>query len=190
MGRWRDPKRYQGAMVAIASVVAKLKLLEIYPNDRRAGSRLSRLPWQKPRKLKMQVRLHPHAVWSSLARTESHGFLAPCKLQWKRYKVKPRSLEIEQVRSFTSLQMVHAHTHTQTPRCREAFLEDALLDTDQSDQNANKAQIVLKRNEAKLCASHGEMPGISEDAARCWAKTFARIARCAAKWARPSWFRA
>ena len=28
----------------------------------------------------MQVRLHPHAVWSSLARTDSHGFLAPCKL--------------------------------------------------------------------------------------------------------------
>ena len=27
-----------------------------------------------------QVRFHPHAVWSSLARTDSHGFLAPCEL--------------------------------------------------------------------------------------------------------------
>ena len=27
---------------------------------------------------KLQVRFHPHAVWSSLARTDSHGFLAPC----------------------------------------------------------------------------------------------------------------
>ena len=31
--------------------------------------------------------------------------------------------------------------------------------------------------------------GISEDAARSWARTFARIARCAARWAKPSWFR-
>ena len=29
----------------------------------------------------------------------------------KRYKVKPRSLEIKQVRHITSLQMVHTHTH-------------------------------------------------------------------------------
>ena len=27
---------------------------------------------------KLQVRLHPHTVWSSLARTDSDGFLAPC----------------------------------------------------------------------------------------------------------------
>ena len=27
---------------------------------------------------KLQVRFHPHAVWSSLARTDRHGFLAPC----------------------------------------------------------------------------------------------------------------
>ena len=46
-GRWRGPKRYQGATIAIASVVAKLKILEIYPNDRHAGSRLCLLPWQK-----------------------------------------------------------------------------------------------------------------------------------------------
>ena len=42
----------------------------------------------------MQVRLHPHVVWSSLARTDDHGFLAPCN--W----------------SFTSVQMFHTHTHT------------------------------------------------------------------------------
>ena len=28
---------------------------------------------------KLQVRFHPHVVWSSLARTDNHGFLAPCK---------------------------------------------------------------------------------------------------------------
>ena len=45
----------------------------------------------------------------------------------------------------------------------------------------------LKRKEAKsMCNSHGDLSVISEDAARCWAKTFARIARGAAKWARPS----
>ena len=27
---------------------------------------------------KLQVRFHPHTVWSSLARTDSDGFLAPC----------------------------------------------------------------------------------------------------------------
>ena len=31
---------------------------------------------------------------------------------------------------------------------------------------------------------------ISEDAARCWARTFPKIARCPARWAGPSWFRA
>ena len=30
------------------------------------------------RKNEMQVRLHPHVVWSSLARTDNHRFLAPC----------------------------------------------------------------------------------------------------------------
>ena len=39
----------------------------------------------------------PHTVWSSLARTDSDGFLAPCI-----------------VRSFTSFQMVH--THASLPR--------------------------------------------------------------------------
>ena len=29
---------------------------------------------------KLQVPFHPHVVWSSLARTDNHGFLAPC---WK-----------------------------------------------------------------------------------------------------------
>ena len=44
IGQRRDPKRHQGATIAIASVVSKLKMLEIYPNDRHAGSRLFRLP--------------------------------------------------------------------------------------------------------------------------------------------------
>ena len=34
--------------------------------------------WRKIGKL--QVRFHPHAVWSSLARTDSHGFLPPCNI--------------------------------------------------------------------------------------------------------------
>ena len=33
----------------------------------------------------------------------------PCKLQWKRYTVKPRGLEIKQIGSCTSLQIVHTH---------------------------------------------------------------------------------
>ena len=43
---------------------------------------------------KMQARFHPHTVWSSLARTDSDGFLAPCI-----------------VRSFTSFQMVHTYIY-------------------------------------------------------------------------------
>ena len=30
-----------------------------------------------------QVRFHPYAVWSSLARTDSHRFLAPCCVCWR-----------------------------------------------------------------------------------------------------------
>ena len=30
-------------------------------------------------KYKVQVRFHPNVVWSSLARTDNHGFLAPCE---------------------------------------------------------------------------------------------------------------
>ena len=44
-----------------------------------------------------------------------------------------------------------------------------------------------------MCSCQGDMSIISEDAARCWARTFAKIARCAARcaarWARPSWFK-
>ena len=54
--------------------------------------------WRKIGKL--QVRFHPHAVWSSLARTDSHGFLAPCSIiYW----------------IFTSIQMVHTHTCFRVP---------------------------------------------------------------------------
>ena len=63
---------------------------------RHAGSWLSRLPFtstdcnkiqveieanpEQQMITTVQVRLHPHVVWSSLARTDDHGFLAPCWL--------------------------------------------------------------------------------------------------------------
>ena len=67
---------------------------------RHGGSRVSHVP---SRKL-LQVRFHPHTVWSSLARTDSDGFLAPCKHNVEKTRTTKRS--------FTSMQMVHTHTHT------------------------------------------------------------------------------
>ena len=40
----------------------------------------------------------PHVVWSSLARTDNHGFLAPCTLL---------KCQRQERRGFTSVQMVH-----------------------------------------------------------------------------------
>ena len=68
------------------------------------------------------------------------------------------------------------------PRCRGAFLEDAQLDTDQNDQNANSPQMIASKEKGIYVLLSS---GISEDAARCWARTCARIDRCAARLARP-----
>ena len=54
---------------------------------------------------KLQVRLHAHAVWSSLARTDSHGFLAPSIVK-KREKTKERKREKFYIYSDVT------HTHT------------------------------------------------------------------------------
>ena len=72
---------------------------------RHGGSRVSHVPsWRI-----LQVRFHPHTVWSSLARTDSDGFLAPC-------------LNVKQKKgSFTSMQMWHTHTH---PAEAGFFLEE------------------------------------------------------------------
>ena len=45
--------------------------------SRQDGSWVGHVPWRKIKKV--QVRFHPHVVWSSLARTDNHGFLAPCE---------------------------------------------------------------------------------------------------------------
>ena len=63
----------------------------------------------------MQVRLYPHAVWSSLARTDSHGFPGHLQIAMKKTLRSNREAwgnQIKQVRSSTFLQMVHTHTHT------------------------------------------------------------------------------
>ena len=68
---------------------------------------------------KLQVRFHPHAVWSSLARTDSHGFLAPWSLKnersnhtcWKSGKWKTDAQRRQQVEV---LHLFRCFTHTDT----------------------------------------------------------------------------
>ena len=69
----------------------------------------------------MKVRLHPHAVWSSLARTDSHGFLAPCceiavtksLVQDRKKQLKKGNRRLEVLHLFRWFTHTHTHTHTQ-----------------------------------------------------------------------------
>ena len=54
------------------------------------------------------VFFHPHTVWSSLARTNSDGFLAPCFI--KRREERTRKKE----KFYIYLDVTHTHTFTHT----------------------------------------------------------------------------
>ena len=218
-GRWSDPTKYQGTTVAIAG--AENDQIESWPFPfpvQKILSKKSRLrqtckPWNESvgervlglaglapchsSKNNLQVRhgdqpWYPRVLWP-LRWTIAHStWMVPLQtykvMEVKTYNREP---EAQQVRSFTSLQMVHTHT----PRCRMAFLEDAQPDTDQSSRSKCQLSAIndcLQRGKKTwpMCCCHGDMSGISKDAARCWARTFARIARCAARLARPSLFKA
>ena len=82
---------------------------------RHGGSRVSHVP---SRKL-LQVRFHPHTVWSSLARTDSDGFLAPCKHNVEKTRTTKRS--------FTSMQMVHTHASLPRGFCSDSQTVNAII---------------------------------------------------------------
>ena len=83
--------------------------------SRQGGSRVSHGPWRKNRNL--QVRFHPHVVWSWLARTDNHGFLAPCV--WNTKKSTSNHMNPEKYstshKEFYRLFRRFAHTHTHPP---------------------------------------------------------------------------
>ena len=101
----------------------------------------------------------------------------------------PPATSQEAMKRNPKLEVLHLFRwFTQTLRCPGAFPEDAKLVTDQIDQNASKLQLVAaSKEEIKIYVLWSS--GISEDAARCWANTFARIAKWPARWARPSCFK-
>ena len=158
-GRWSDPTKYQGTTVAIAG--AENDQIESWPFPflvQKILSKKSRLrqtckPWNESvgeralglaglapchsSKNNLQVRhgdqpWYPRVLWP-LRWTIAHStWMVPLQtykvIEVKTYNREP---EAQQVRSFTSLQMVHTHT----PRCRMVFLEDAQPDTDQSSRS-------------------------------------------------------
>ena len=101
----------------------------------------------------------------------------------------PPATSQEAMKRNPKLEVLHLFRwFTHTPRCPGAFPEDAKPVTDQIDQNASKLQVVAaSKEEIKIYVLWSS--GISEDAARCWANTSARIAKWPARWARPSCFK-
>ena len=124
---------------------------------------------------------------SSSSGDSENAHLPPANLTCN--KMKPRPKTGTEYRNSNRLEVLHLFRwFTHTPRCRGAFLEDAQLDTDQIDQNANSAQMIASNEERSMI--YVLLPsGISDDAAPCWARTFSKITRCPARWARPSWLR-
>ena len=117
-GSVKGPEKHWEAAIAIASVVAKLKQAEKSPKKRRAGSWLSRLPcttknvsrkwaWSSRCVTKASLRhitMERQCLrWWMTARPCIH----PCFF-WKNPETAASTKP--QVRSFTSLQMVHTHT--------------------------------------------------------------------------------
>ena len=68
---------------------------------------------------RLQVRLHPDVVvWSSLAKTDNHGFLAPCKSIEMEVP-----LQINRDGSFTSIQTFHTHTRARAHAHAHAHID-------------------------------------------------------------------
>ena len=109
--RWKTHKYIESRRSQIATTVHEKAQNN---RSRQGGSRVSHGPWRKNRNL--QVRFHPHVVWSWLARTDNHGFLAPCVWNTKkstsnhmnpeRYPTNHR----EVYRLFRRFTLTHTHT--------------------------------------------------------------------------------
>ena len=118
--RWKTHKYIESRRSQIATTVHEKAQNN---RSRQGGSRVSHGPWRKNRNL--QVRFHPHVVWSWLARTDNHGFLAPCVWNTKkstsnhmnpeRYPTNHR----EVYRLFRRFTLTHTHTHTRTRKDRK-----------------------------------------------------------------------
>ena len=75
---------------------------------------------------------HPHVVWSSLARTDNHGFLAPCMFE------NETGNGVQSGRSFTSVQMFHTHTHLYRKAFRIVDLECIMRANQQQERETRQ----------------------------------------------------
>ena len=93
----------------------------------------------------------------------------------------PANLKCNETKSSQNLKQEVLHLFrwfTHTLGCRGAFLEDAQLGSNRSKCQRSG---MIASNEEKGMIYVLLSSGISEDAARCWARTFPKIARCPAR---------